>query len=237
AIGIDITERKKTERLKDEFIGMVSHELRTPLTVIMGALHVLTAAGLKEEEKQEMLQDAIQGTDNLAGIVDNLLELSRYQADRLTLNKKQADIVHITRDVLKQLQVKSGIHRLTIDLPEGLPAVEVDSTRVERILFNLVQNAIKYSPSGGEVRVSAQLRDGEMVVCVSDQGDGIAPDDQKKLFQSFEQLGIENRNAMQGVGLGLKVCRTLVEAHGGRIWVESEPGKGSAFRFTLPLTR
>ncbi|MBI4187806.1 MAG: PAS domain-containing sensor histidine kinase, partial [Chloroflexi bacterium] len=130
---------------------------------------------------------------------------------------------------------RTGTHRLSIDVPEGLPYIAVDPLRVERIIFNLVENAIKYSPKGGEVKVSAQQKDGVMVVGVSDQGHGISPENQKKLFQSFEQLGITNRSAEQGVGLGLKVCRTLVEAHGGRIWVESEPGKGSSFYFTLPV--
>ncbi len=231
----DITERKKAEQLKDEFIGMVSHELKTPLTVIMGVLGTLTAKGLSKKEAQELLQDAIRCSDTLASIVENLLELSRSQANRLSLHREQADIGQIARAVIQKLQNKSAIHRLTLDFPEGLPPVSVDPVRIERILFNLVENAIKYSPKGGEVRVSAQSQDDNLVVCVSDQGPGISPDNQKKLFQSFEQLGIDNRRAMQGVGLGLKVCRTLIEAHGGSVWVGSQPGKGSSFYFTLPL--
>ena len=235
SIMIDITLRKRADELKDEFIGMVSHELKTPLTVMMGALYTVTAKGVSEKDAQELIQEAIHSTDTLASIVENLLDLSRSQADRLVLQIEQADIGQIARDVAQKLQTKSAIHRLNVYFPEGLPAVTVDPVRVERVLFNLVENAIKYSPKGGEVRVSARLDNNNLVVCVSDQGPGISPDDQKKLFQSFEQLAMTNRRAMQGVGLGLKVCRTLVEAHGGRIWVEAKPGIGSSFFFTIPI--
>jgi PAS domain S-box-containing protein len=230
----DITARKKADELKDEFIGMVSHELKTPLTVMMGALHTATAKGVPEEEAKELIQEAVISTNTLASIVENLLELSRAQANRLELHREQSDVGKTAREVVQKLHGQSAIHRLIVDFPEGLPTVTVDPVRVERILFNLVENAIKYSPKGGEVRISAHEEDDKLVVCVSDQGPGISQEDQKKLFQSFEQLAVSNRRAMQGVGLGLKVCRTLVEAHGGRIWVESEPGNGSSFFFTIP---
>jgi PAS domain S-box-containing protein len=231
---VDTTERKKTTQLKDEFIGMVSHELKTPLTVIMGALRVATSPGVSREELQVLLRDAISSTENMAGIVENLLELSRFQADRLELHPRLADLGSIARDVTRKLGGKSTKHRLVIELPDISPDIQVDPVRVERILFNLVENAIKYSPEGGEVKISAQRVDSDLVVSVSDQGPGISVRDQKKLFRSFEQLEIENRRAMQGVGLGLKVCRTLVEAHGGRIWVDSRRGHGATFHFTLP---
>ncbi len=234
--GRDVTLRKKADELKDEFIGMVSHELRTPLTITMGALYTAQDKGISVKDAQELLRDAIIGTETLAGIVENLLELSRSQANRLELNKQQTDVNEIAQNVVKKLQSKSGIHHLVVTIPKTTPSVVVDPIRVERIIFNLVENAIKYSPNGGDVKISADQSGDSIIVRVADQGPGISPDDQKKLFQSFEQLDISNRRAMQGVGLGLKVCRTLVEAHGGRIWVESEPGKGSSFCFTLLTT-
>lgn len=112
--------------------------------------------------------------------------------------------------------------------------MNADPIRIERILFNLIENAIKYTP-GGEIKISATQRKNELIVSVSDEGPGISRENQKKLFQSFEQLGVTNRRAMQGVGLGLRVCKALVEAHGGKIWVESEPGKGSTFSFSIPI--
>jgi len=231
----DVSERKKAEKTKDEFIGMVSHELKTPLTIMIGDLYTLANERLPKKDRQQLLQDALISSESLAGIVENLLELSRYQANRTVLHQQTVDIGQIARDVKGKLQNRSAMHRLTVDLMPGLPLVFADPVRVERILYNLVENAIKYSPDGGEVKTSIRRENENLVVGVSDQGTGISPLDQPRLFQSFEQLGITNRSAMQGVGLGLKVCRTLVEAHNGRIWVESEPGKGSTFFFTLPL--
>lgn len=235
AVFHDIAERNKMELIKDEFIGMVSHELMTPLTIILGALHTVTDQRLSGDDTYELLQNAISGTEAMVTIVENLLELSRSQANRLQLQTQRADFSKIARNVVNKLQRKSSIHQVSIDLSRELPTVRVDPVRVERILYNLVENAIKYSPNGGEVKVAAYQENDNLVVCVSDQGPGISPDDQHKLFQSFEQLGISSRKAIQGLGLGLKVCHTLVEAHGGRIWVESEPGKGSVFYFTIPI--
>ena len=232
---IETTDRKKMVQLKDEFIGMVSHELKTPLTVILGALHTATASGISDEDSHILVKEAIYGAESMAGIVENLLELSRSQADRLELQPQPTDLGQTTRDVIHKLVSKSAKHHINVHLPEELPAVLVDPVRVERVLFNLVENALKYSPDGGEITISAHRKDDNMVVCVRNQGPGISAKDQKKLFQSFEQLAIRNRDPMQGVGLGLKVCHTLVEAHGGRIWVESEPGKGASFCFTLPI--
>ena len=136
---------------------------------------------------------------------------------------------------MKRMQRKSALHQLVTNLPPDLPPVLVDPLRIERILHNLVDNAIKYSPNGGEVKLSA-ARDGEeIVISISDEGEGISRDDQMRLFQSFERLGASVKGSIQGTGLGLRVCRILVEAHGGRIWVESEKGKGSTFFFTLPV--
>lgn len=237
AVGVhhDITELKKAERLKDEFVGMVSHELRTPITVMMGALYTLEDKRLPEEDRRQLLDDSIRSTEALASIVENLLELSRSQANRLVLKPEDMDLGEIARLVVNKLQKISVIHRLRVELPAGLLAVRADPVKVERVLYNLVENAIKYSPGGGEVRIFATDGDECLTVGVSDEGQGISQDNQKRLFQSFEQLGISNRSSMQGVGLGLKVCRILVEAHNGQIWVESEPGKGSTFFFTLPL--
>lgn len=231
----DITERKKAEQIKDEFISMVSHELRTPLTVIMGALYTVRDERVPSEDKRELLNDATEGAKELAGIVENLLELSRYQANRLTLQQETTDIGDIVRNIIQKLQSKSDVHRLSMALPTGLPPVSIDRIRMERILYNLVENAIKYSPDGGEVKTSITQQDDHLVVAVSDHGIGITREDQSKLFQSFQRL--ETKPSVKGTGLGLRVCQILVRAHGGRIWVESEQGKGSTFFFTLPVAK
>jgi K+-sensing histidine kinase KdpD len=237
----DLTQQKqseeiiKTGKLKDEFIGMVSHEIKTPLTVIIGALSTVTVEGVTQPEARELLKDAVAHADVLANIVDNLLELSRSQADRLVLQKEPTDVKEIARTVVTKLQQKSSIHQLIIAIPSGLPIVDVDPFRAERVLYNLIDNAIKYSPDGGEVKISARQEKANLVVCVSDQGLGISQDDQLRLFQKFQRLDVMVKNSIQGVGLGLNVCRILVEAHGGQIWVESKKGKGATFCFTIPL--
>ncbi|MBI2851013.1 MAG: PAS domain S-box protein [Chloroflexi bacterium] len=230
----DITERKKLERMKDEFIGMVSHELRTPLTVIIGALTVATTPGVSEEDARELLQDAVAQSHELAAMVENLLELSRHQADRLTLAPESVDIGQVVGSVVDRLKGQSAIHQLTTDIPATLPGIRADRIRVERILYNLVHNGIKYSPSGGEVRIFAGQLHGDLIVGVRDHGIGITPEGRERLFQSFERLNEAGGRTIAGVGLGLRVCQLLVEAHGGRIWVESTPGRGATFFFTLP---
>jgi PAS domain S-box-containing protein len=234
-MAVDITERKRAEQLKDEFIGMVSHELKTPLTVIIGALSVASDEQLPHQQARELIAEAGSYAIALAGIVENLLELSRYQSNRLALQAERTDISPIAQAVVQKLKAKSPLHRLRVDIGPDIPKVMIDRVRVERILSNLVENAIKYSPKGGEVRIIASLRDGQLIIGVSDQGMGISIEDQRKLFQSFERIRANETPNIPGLGLGLRVCRILVEAHGGRIWVESEKDKGSSFFFTVPL--
>jgi two-component system sensor histidine kinase VicK len=233
-ICIDITDHKKIEELKDEFIGMVSHELRTPLTVIMGSLRVAQSQGISAEEINALLKEATLSSEDLSHILENLIELSRYQSNRLTLNKDRINIASFVREFAR---VNAGFineHKLSLDISEGLPDVEVDKVRIQQILHNLIENAAKYSPANTEIGISVNQKKENIVIAVSDQGKGISPEDQSRLFEPFERLE-ENLSTRPGLGLGLLVCRRLVEAHGGKIWVESEPGKGSTFYFNLLL--
>ncbi len=236
AVGADISEQKQAMAVKDDFIGMVSHELKTPLTVVIGAIKTAMSEGVSPQDARELLQDASWGAETMADIVDNLLELSRWQANRLNLQTARVDATAVVGRMVERASRKSEKHRLVADVPADLPEVRVDRTRVERILDNLVDNAIKYSPEGGEVKISARREADHIVVSVTDQGIGIAPTDTAKLFQPFVRLdSLIPTTTLKGIGLGLVVCRRLVEAHGGRIWVESGPGKGSTFFFTLPM--
>ena len=235
-IVIDITERKQLETIKDEFIGMVSHELKTPLAVITGALNMAMKEDVAQDERKALMEDAAWGAETMADIVENLLELSRYQANRLVLQEAALDIGPVVSRLVRQSSKKSSKHEVVASVEEGLPRIKADRIRVERILDNLIDNAIKYSPHGGEVTLTVKRQGDEVLFQVSDQGIGISPGDIEKLFQPFGRLETAvSGSAIQGVGLGLVVCRHLVEAHGGRIWVGSEPGKGSTFCFTLPL--
>lgn len=226
---------KKAEQLKDEFVGMVSHELKTPITVIIGALSVARAEGVTPEQARELMDEAATSAEALSTMLDNLLELSRYQANRLNLQAKQTKVEPVVREVVGKLQSRSAIHHLIVNIPSELPAATIDAIRIERVLHNIIENAIKYSPKGGEVRIYGRQQDAQLVMSVSDQGMGISPEDQSKLFQSFQRLDVQKRYDIAGVGLGLRVCQILVEAHGGNIWVESEVGKGSTFSFAVPI--
>jgi len=230
--AMDITERKKSEQLKDEFIGMVSHELKTPITVIMGDIYTALGEGVSHNDARDLLKDAATSTESLASIVDNLLELSRAQANRLVIKRERLSLTQIIRGVTQKIKSRSALHRFVIETHAALPEVLADPVRLERILTNLLDNAIKYSPDGGDINVSVEQNDGYLKIGVKDRGIGISKEDQEKIFKPFERV---ETTQIGGVGLGLNVCRRLVEAHGGKIWVESEPGKGSTFYFTLPI--
>jgi PAS domain S-box-containing protein len=236
---IDITEHRKLDQLKDDFIGLVSHELRSPLTVIMGAVNTVLSEGpnLSEEETRQLLRDAAVESETLSHLLGNLLELSRAQAERLVLHAEAINVKKVIQDAIEGVKRQSSAHQFVVSVPQKLPPVYADPLRLERILYNLLENAVKYSPQGGEVKVSVQPEKEQLVIGVSDQGVGISPADQAKLFAPFQRLEESRPGGSRGVGLGLLVCQRLVEAHGGRIWVESEPGRGSTFFFTLPLNQ
>jgi PAS domain S-box-containing protein len=235
-IVVDITERKKVEQMKDEFISLVSHELRTPMTVITGSLRTALSEGISPEDKEMLLQNAVESSDLLSVILENMLELSRHQAGRLQLHKEPLGIPVIADRIMHTLKERGAGQKFLADFPDNLPLVDADPVRVERILYNLLENATKYSPAESEIKVFAHSEEEYVVTGVTDYGDGISLDDQGRLFELFKRLegGV---HSAQGLGLGLVVCKRLVEAQGGRIWVESEKGKGSTFYFTLPVSR
>ncbi len=233
AQGQDITERKRTEQMKDEFIGLVSHELRTPMTVITGSLRTAVSEHITNEDRDTLLQNAIDGADSLSAILENLLELSRYQAGRLQIRTESVYIPDIAKVVSERLKPRAEDRTFLVEFPENLPRVKADPIRVERIIYNLLENAVKYSPEKSVIRVFARKEKKMIVTGVADNGIGISREDQTRLFELFERLG---RDKAQGLGLGLVVCKRLVEAQGGQIHVESEPGRGSTFYFTLPLS-
>jgi len=235
AVVTDLTGQKMQDRiigLKDDFIGMVSHELRTPLTVIVGAIYTAMKPTVTKVDNLQLLKDALASAEELADIVENLLELSRAQSNRLKIFKEVMDMRQAAKEVVRRLSKRTDKHRLRVEM-RGLPKLTVDPLRIKRILYNLADNAIKYSPEGCDVTVFARADHDEIVVGVSDHGIGISPQEQAKLFKPFERLDMSPQ--IKGIGLGLIVAERLVQAHGGRIWVESASGKGSTFYFTLPL--
>jgi len=243
AVVTDLTQQKRSqeaiaalkqaEQLKDEFIGLVSHEIRTPLTVMIGALSVAMSDGIAPEDARSLLLDAKSGSESLNHIVDNLIELSRYQSHRLSLQKQLIDIAAVVRGFAEKERIHTSQHHLVLDVPQDLPQIRADRFRVELVLVNLVSNAVKYSDEGTEIRLSVRQAPGSLVISVSDRGIGIPAERQASLFRPFQRLEDPSK-PVKGLGLGLLVCKRLVEAHGGKIWVESQPGQGSTFSFTLP---
>jgi two-component system sensor histidine kinase EvgS len=226
---------KKIDQLKDEFIGLVSHELRTPLTVILGALSTVITDGdrISAREKRQLIEDSYSEAELLSNILANLLELARAQANRLQINEEPVNIRETINAVVKKMKQQIMSRQLTIDCDQSI-IVNADRVRLQRILHNLLDNAVKYSEPKTNIKIFVRRNNGEVLVSVKDEGIGIPPEKQGTLFEPFQRLEPENNNAT-GTGLGLVVCRRLVEAHGGRIWVESELGTGSTFKFTLPL--
>jgi len=235
----DISKRKELAQLKDEFIGMVSHELSSPLTIITGSLNTLSTEGqrLSREEANHLLQNAILAADKLSHLLGNLLELSRAQAERLILHEELIKVDHIVKDTVERVTEQYATHNILVDLPPGLTSIYADQLRLERILYNLLDNARKYSPEGSEITIFVKEEKERMVFGVRDHGVGISEADQTKLFQPFQRLNPSGFEGVKGAGLGLLVCRRLVEHHGGQIWVESTPGQGSTFLFSLPVNR
>jgi PAS domain S-box-containing protein len=233
---VDITEHKRLDQLKDEFIGLVSHELRTPLTVIGGCLSTLITEWdrLSPNEVQQLLKDALLESESLSHLIENLLELSRAQAQQLSLYSEPTDVKTLVKDTLSKIKRQAPSHRFVTSIPDKLPSINGDPLRIERILYNLLDNAAKYSPLGSQIKVSVNAEEERLVIGISDRGKGLSSSEQARIFGPFQRLENNRPDQTRGAGLGLMVCRRLVEAHGGKIWVESKKSKGSTFFFSLP---
>lgn len=233
----DITELRRLDQMKTDFVSHVSHELRTPLTSIKGFVATLLAdtEGYYDlDTRREFLQIIDQECDRLTRLINDLLNLSRIEAGRaLELILKPVDVADIARKIVEIQKNYTTKHQFVVDVKGPIPAIVADEDKVDQIITNLVSNAVKYSPDGGEVRITIKEdpESGGVLVAVKDQGIGIPKDVLPRLFQRFTR--VEGRK-VAGTGLGLYLTRHLVEAHGGKIWVESEEGKGSTFYFTLP---
>ncbi|HEV2656565.1 MAG TPA: ATP-binding protein [Ktedonobacteraceae bacterium] len=239
----DVTALKDAERLKDEFIGIAAHELRTPLAILKGfaqTLIVQTARG-KGPELNDWQMEALQGIDQatirMVELIDDLLDVTRLQAGRLELHIEPVDIVAMLQRILKRQQITTEQHTLSLLTPLEHLVVQVDPRRMEQVLNNLINNAIKYSPIGGNVEVTIEEDAARQVAIVSvrDFGIGIPVEQQARVFGRFVRADNARAHGIGGTGLGLYLCRELVERHGGRIWFESQEEEGSTFHITLPL--
>lgn len=237
--ALDVTTRKRAEQVRTEFVANVSHELRTPLAAIRGYVETCLEPHPEGQPPpyRRFLGTVYQHTLRLSALIEDLLVLSRIESKATPLKIESISLhpcVEATLSTLGKEAEKKNV-RLRNALPTVLPNVRADRTGLERILLNLVENAIKYSDEDSPVEVSARLQSGQMLVLVRDEGVGIPKDDQERVFERFYRVDKARSRAAGGTGLGLSIVKHLVQAHGGEVWVDSVPGRGSTFFFTLPV--
>jgi PAS domain S-box-containing protein len=242
--GVDVTDlvlardkAQEADRLKLQFLGMISHELRTPLASIKGFSSTLLMEDVdfSPEQQREFTRVIDQEADKLTDLVEQLLDLSRMQAGTMTVQPQPAAIERVIDEARFQLDVLTQQHQLRIDLEPRLPYVMIDVQRIAQVLVNLVSNAAKFSPPSSEILVEAHRTDQWVEVVVCDHGIGIPPEDRLQVFEAFRQSERKISGAKRGAGLGLAICRGIVEAHGGRIWIAQNDAPGTKIVFTLPL--
>jgi signal transduction histidine kinase len=223
---------------KSAFLASMSHELRTPLNAIIGFSEVLLARyfGELNEKQDDYLKDIHNSGKHLLNLINDVLDLSKVEAGRMELDLSRFDMPAALADAMTLIRERATKHGIGLGLevaPE-IESVEADERKFKQIMVNLLSNAVKFTPDGGRVDVSAVRQEGGALIAVRDTGIGIAPEDQEAVFEEFRQVGTDYMSKQEGTGLGLALVRRFVELHGGRIWVESAPGKGSTFYFTLP---
>jgi two-component system sensor histidine kinase KdpD len=230
-------EAEVANDLKLKFLAMISHELRTPLTSIKGFATTLLAPDVtwEQEAQHEFISTINQEADKLTEMIEQLLDLSRMQAGTLRINAQPLSFDDILSTAMAQLQTITRRHRFSLDIPSELPLVQADRQRIAQVVTNLVDNAAKYSPAQSSITLSARLVENRLEIGVRDEGAGIPEQDRQTVFEVFRRGDGENTQRTKGAGLGLAICKHLIEAHGGRIWVQDHPGPGTLMMFTLPL--
>lgn len=226
---------RRANRVKGEFLAVMGHELKTPLHAIRGYAQLLLEGidGPITPEQREDLENILRSSDHLRVLIDNVLQFSKLEAGEEELHPTVIALDDLLEDVLQNVKVLAREKGIDVRIEANGLYVWADETKLKQILINLLSNALKYTPEG-HVQVSAELRDEEVLFTIRDTGIGIPPEHQAKIFEPFTQLDSSNTRVWSGIGLGLSIVKKYVEMHGGRIWVESEPGRGSTFSFTLP---
>ena len=233
-VARDITERKEVEQLKNEFISTVNHELRTPLTSLRGFSELLLKKQFSPEKQHQYLTIICSETKRLTNLINDFLDIQRIESGGQNYYFETVDISLLLHDVVLLFAPNNQQHTFNVEVPDSLPPVKADSDRIRQVLSNLISNAIKYAPVGGEITISAQDEGAAIRVSVADQGVGMTPEAMEKLFTKFYRIDNADTRKIGGTGLGLVLVKAIVEAHDGNIEVESKPGKGSIFSFTLP---
>ncbi len=233
----EVRALQEADRLRSQFISSVSHELRTPLTLIKGYSTSLLRQDVSwgKKAQQEFLQIIDDKTDELRDLIDKLLQSAKLEAGALKLEKEPLLLPRLAQKVIEELAPRTRKHKFSLDFAPSFPVVEADVRCMEQVLRNLAENAVKYSPAGGKVVIAGEVKDGKALVSVSDEGVGIPPEHQDKVFGRFHRVDSPLTRSTAGSGLGLSITKGHVEAHGGEVWLESAVRKGSKFYFSLPI--
>jgi two-component system sensor histidine kinase KdpD len=226
--------RMESERLRNSLLSALSHDLRTPLAALLGLAESLELTKPELAGPQRDTARAIaEQVRRMTAMVNNLLDMARIESGEVKLRSEWQSVEEVVGAALRAAQPALARHRVEVALPRDLPLVEFDATLVERVLYNLLENAGKYTPAETVIRIAAEASGGELLVSVSDNGPGIPQGQHEAIFEKFTRGAPES--ATPGVGLGLAISRAIVEAHGGKIWAEDNPGGGARLCFTLPL--
>lgn len=235
----DVTPFKKVSRNQAEFMRIVSHDIRSPLTYIQGFANMLAMVGTINERQAHFVEKILSGIAQITSLVDNIQDAGRFDMETgfYEMTRDQCDVDEIVHRIVQNHLVPAEKGELTIvaEVADDVPIINADKNMLERALTNLVDNAIKYTPNGGQVRVSAFTANNSVIFAITDSGYGISPDNQKLLFQRHVRLPRQEHKKIKGSGLGLFIVKSAAQRHGGDAWVESEEGKGSTFLFSIPL--
>lgn len=233
----DVTEEREVSRMKSDFVSFVTHQLRTPLAGIKWLLELVAQGSEIPDETRSFIQDSRDSAERLIRLVNELLDISRLESGKLTIVPRETDLGALTRSVLSELSplIQTKRHQLELSASDAVPPVLVDPQLLRQVVLNLVSNAVKYTPEGGAIAIRMTREDSRVIWTIRDSGIGIPKEAQRRLFEKFYRADNAVTMETEGTGLGLYLVRLIVERFGGRVWCESEEGKGTSFLFTLPL--
>jgi two-component system sensor histidine kinase/response regulator len=230
---------RRAESLRDDLSEMLVHDLRTPLTTLLGPLEMLEGEqfGPLNETQREVASMSARSGYRLLYLVNELLDISKMEGGRMTLQPREVDLRKTSEEAIEQVAVVHSANqsRIAIEYSNDVPPIIADEDLLRRVLINLLGNAIKFTPRDGYITLGIELQDNDILMWVRDTGEGVPAADQERIFEKFGQVESRKAGRKMSTGLGLTFCKLAVEAHGGRIWLESAPGQGSTFFFTLPL--
>jgi K+-sensing histidine kinase KdpD len=231
-----VKEARQSERMRSEIMATVSHELRMPLSMVKGYTTALMLGDVEwsDEKRKEFLELIEEACNDMEGIIQDILDSSIIEVNQLNLEYQSIQLATIAREVAAEVEHRSELHHPVVDFPSNFPIVHADPRWIKRVFRNILDNAVKYSPQGGLIILKGEVRDSDVVVGIADQGIGISSEDVIPIFEKYHRVRSVSTLHVPGTGLGLPIARGIVEAHGGRIWIESRLGEGTTVFFSLP---